>query len=146
MKGYVMLELATVMLALFVLWKFFALVYTHHQRLIFGWIPWNAKTRSSCYVYFWQDADNRRQIKIGRTNDPAKRLKTFQTAQAENIRLIAVFRCINDRAAEKMLHDRFDRERIRRNGEWFRFTPRVRLMAAVLCDDDLKYHIMKKLE
>ena len=68
------------------------------------------------YIYFIQSV-NGGNIKIGYSNNPQKRLATFQTAQAD--RLVILGLMPGDIRYEKQLHRQFAKYRIRGDGEWF---------------------------
>lgn len=74
------------------------------------------------YVYF---ISNERQsvVKIGVANKPLRRLKTFQTANHEELRILRVIKVPNRDIAfqlESALHKKFKKYHVR--GEWFRLT------------------------
>lgn len=68
------------------------------------------------YLYFIQSYKNG-AIKIGRSNDPFKRLKQLQTGNQEKLHL--VFYIENMGEKEKYLHNYLKEFRI--NGEWFKY-------------------------
>lgn len=71
--------------------------------------------RYASWVYFiGQDADG--PIKIGVSEDPAKRLYELQVACAETLTLLGLVH--GDETVEKTLHGAFAPDHIR--GEWFR--------------------------
>lgn len=74
------------------------------------------------YVYF---ISNERQsvVKIGVANKPLRRLKTFQTANHEKLKILKVIKVANRETAfqlESALHHKFKKYHIR--GEWFNLT------------------------
>lgn len=71
------------------------------------------------FIYVWKDKEDDRYYKIGRTNNPYRRLKTFQTAQPKPIEVVGVLAVKNDEKAEKIIHEKFANIRVRDNGEWF---------------------------
>lgn len=79
----------------------------------------NPSKRHSNFIYVWKDKEDNRYYKIGRTNNPYKRLKTFQTAQPKPIEVVAVAAVKNDEKAESFIHKKFANIRVRDNGEWF---------------------------
>lgn len=83
-----------------------------------GYVP-NPGKRHSNFIYVWKDKEDDRYYKIGRTNNPYRRLKTFQTAQPKPIEVVAVLAVKNDEKAEKIIHEKFANIRVRDNGEWF---------------------------
>ncbi len=56
-------------------------------------------------------------VKIGRADDPEDRMRTLQTGQAEELRIIRIVDTPYD--CEGAFHERFAEHRLR--GEWFRF-------------------------
>lgn len=87
------------------------------------------------YVYYIQDG-KRGNYKIGYTNDPHKRLKTLQTANAHVLRLLAYIKYPNKRAAlnaEKIEHKRYSYWQMK--GEWFHKTIKLRKNLFKLCFD-----------
>lgn len=79
----------------------------------------NPGKRHSNFIYVWKDKEDDRYYKIGRTNNPHRRLKTFQTAQPKPIEVVAVVAVKNDEKAENIIHEKFANIRVRDNGEWF---------------------------
>jgi hypothetical protein len=74
------------------------------------------------YVYLiW--AEGTSHYKIGRTNNPAKRLKALQTGVSGNLQLIACVEYPNPASTETLLHRKFNG--FRHGGEWFNFHPFV---------------------
>lgn len=69
------------------------------------------------YVYVIQDVTNTRYFKIGRTNNPARRLNHFDVILPVDIHVVAVLPCDNMVTLETWLHRRFADKRQR--GEWF---------------------------
>lgn len=82
-------------------------------------IEWNNKEPNyqpsrSGYVYLVEQGEF---IKIGFATNPFKRMRALQTANPNGISFLF---CIQaDMALEKQLHQKYDRFRIRSNGEWF---------------------------
>ena len=77
------------------------------------------------YVYFISTT-RKNVVKIGIANNPKKRLKTFQTANYEELIILRVIKVENRALAFKLetaLHQKFKRYHIR--GEWFKLTPTV---------------------
>ena len=77
------------------------------------------------YVYF---ISNKRKnvVKIGVASNPDKRLKTFQTANHEELIILRRIRLKNPTEAfnfESVLHKKFRKYHIR--GEWFKLTSTV---------------------
>ena len=62
-------------------------------------------------------------IKLGRAEDPVKRLRHLQTSHHERLKLLACEPADNDEDAEKAVHQHLSVFRIR--GEWFRPTRQV---------------------
>lgn len=71
-------------------------------------------------IYFIQTADNR-FIKIGKADDPAKRIASIQTSLPQRIKLIATIPGGHEQ--EKALHHRF--ASLRTRGEWFHAAPQI---------------------
>jgi len=65
-------------------------------------------------TYLIQD-DNTKFLKIGKSQDPVKRLSQLQTGSSSTLTLLGVL----DGDCEKELHENFKRCRIRINHEWF---------------------------
>ena len=77
------------------------------------------------YVYFIS-TKRKKVVKIGIANNPDKRLKTFQTANYEELVILRVIKVSNRDLAFKLetaLHQKFKKYHIR--GEWFKLTPTV---------------------
>jgi len=75
------------------------------------------------YLYFISTT-RKNVVKIGIANNPKKRLKTFQTANYEELIILRVIKVENRALAFKLetaLHQKFKRYHIR--GEWFKLTP-----------------------
>jgi hypothetical protein len=80
----------------------------------------HAASRSWGLVYAIQVGDDG-PVKIGRSDNPAQRLRTLQTASAEPLRGLAAWpECF---ASEDLMHEEFAHVRIR--GEWFRPVPEL---------------------
>lgn len=69
------------------------------------------------YVYILQDIDVSGFCKIGKTNNPAKRLYDFGVKLPFRVQLIHIIQTDNMALLESILHRRYIRKRIR--GEWF---------------------------
>ena len=77
------------------------------------------------YLYFISTT-RKKVVKIGIANNPNKRLKTFQTANHEELIILRVIKVENRALAFKLetaLHQKFKKYHIR--GEWFKLTPTV---------------------
>lgn len=72
--------------------------------------------RDAQHVYFFQRGEGG-PIKIGATNDLARRFKELQTGCAEPLLVLGVA-ILGGRSMERRLHDLFADDRL--NGEWFR--------------------------
>lgn len=71
------------------------------------------------YVYFMLTRQPKR-IKIGKSNNPVKRMNALQTGCPTKITLIGAIKCKDDNHAmkvEKSFHEFFNDKR--KNGEWF---------------------------
>jgi hypothetical protein len=71
-----------------------------------------------CYIYFARSGDT---VKIGRSVDPAQRLRALQLTHAGELELLAAVAA--HVALEGALHKRFAHLRTRPTGEWFRLEP-----------------------
>jgi hypothetical protein len=71
------------------------------------------------WIYFVQSGGPDGPVKIGRANDPARRLRELRTAHWEPLRLVAVLRAHPDE--ERHYHAEFAHANI--VGEWFDATP-----------------------
>ncbi len=60
------------------------------------------------------------KLKIGRSKNPFQRVKTIQTANAEECRVLLAIDLDNAEAVEAILHERLSYAR--REGEWFEVT------------------------
>lgn len=79
-----------------------------------------ARHRSRTWLYAIQ-AGHSGPIKLGLAKNPAERLKTLQTANADTLRPLGAWAVFADE--EKLLHAEFDHARLR--GEWFRPEPEL---------------------
>ena len=72
------------------------------------------------YVYFVQ-ASHTKLIKIGRTNDVYKRIRSLRTVVPDNVKLLG---CVQEQTyTESSIHKMFATER--EHGEWFRPSQRI---------------------
>lgn len=72
-------------------------------------------------IYYISDGEH---VKIGFTGaDPYKRMKQLQTGHPKNLTLLAHHP--GSKLTESQLHQRFSSARVRKNGEWFRLTPKL---------------------
>ena len=69
------------------------------------------------YVYIIQDIDITGYVKIGRTNNPYRRLHRFETIMPVELGVIHIIPCQNEVQAESELHRYYAMKRKR--GEWF---------------------------
>jgi hypothetical protein len=74
---------------------------------------------SEDHLYFATDGMNR--VKIGRSNNPWKRIKTMNTGNASDVQLLCVVK--NKGCLEKNFHSCFSKLNITR--EWFSYTSRI---------------------
>lgn len=65
-------------------------------------------------VYFITDGEF---IKIGKSENPIERMRTMQTGNARELKMLAIYQCY-DEELEGYIHKRFSHDRVR--GEWFR--------------------------
>ena len=70
------------------------------------------------HLYIIQ-SDKTGAIKIGRSKNPENRLKQLQTGSPYKLKLLLVVEGRGD--LEKRLHQKLDKWKQRRNGEWFEF-------------------------
>lgn len=71
------------------------------------------------YVYFIRSG-KKGDIKIGKSNNPEKRMAELQTGNPKKLRLIASIHCKSEQEAfslEKKIHQLFRKRRL--HGEWF---------------------------
>jgi hypothetical protein len=99
----------------------------------------------SSYIYFWQSVKDPLSVKIGRTNNLIRRMDTFQTAQAEPIRLLCAIEVKDNRYSEKWLHDCFENSRVRRDGEWFYLTPKLAILMWAIRDSELTERVRRHI-
>ena len=85
-----------------------AVVVKRLPRSLDGW----------CYVYIAQAGA---VVKIGRSIDPAQRIRELQTTHPEELVLVAAV--ATHAALEAVIHERFQHLRTREAGEWFRLEP-----------------------
>lgn len=83
----------------------------------------DARTKGACLartpqVYFIKQAGTG-HIKIGTSNEPARRLKELQTASSEPLELLGVIDGGQD--TEKALHRKFSS--FKKSGEWYKSSP-----------------------
>jgi hypothetical protein len=81
-------------------------------------------------VYFFPERDKENPaIKIGYSVNPIKRLKQLQTGHPTKIGCEGWWLLGTENQAvitERILHEMFKKERIRKNGEWFNYTQNIR--------------------
>lgn len=97
------------------------------------------------YVYFWRNAEDRRYVKIGRTNNPYKRINTFGTAQPRPPKVLAVIAVKNAVEAEKLIHRLFAPLRVSPDREWFYWTPTLCLYFNLLRDKQLTDSVQRRI-
>ncbi|HEY9768560.1 MAG TPA: GIY-YIG nuclease family protein [Coleofasciculaceae cyanobacterium] len=77
------------------------------------------------YVYFIHSEESN-TIKIGRAKNVEKRLKSLQTANPYELKIIKMFKVKGGKAAQELehdLHQKFDHLRL--SGEWFKAEPKL---------------------
>lgn len=83
------------------------------------------------YVYFFPERDKEDPaIKIGYSKNPIKRLKQLQTGHPTKIGCEGWFECLSEDEAhteEHVLHHAFRKDRIRPNGEWFKYSDAIKM-------------------
>lgn len=77
--------------------------------------------RSGSYIYFILDGD-RGAVKIGRSRNPQKRFKAFQTAHSTQLEIVGLID--GGSIIEWLIHSNFRSHRI--SGEWFAYNDFVR--------------------
>lgn len=70
------------------------------------------------YIYVIKDASASGYYKIGRTNDPRRRIGRFEIILPFTIHVMFIIPCEDDKSLELALHHRFAKQRV--NGEWFK--------------------------
>lgn len=85
---------------------------------------------------------NSNYLKIGKSRNPTKRLKSLQTGSSKRLTLEACFRTIDDHIAEKKLHKYFAEKKS--HGEWFVVT--VAEVIQAITQLDLLYRNEKQIE
>lgn len=81
-------------------------------------------TSSLClYIIGFEDPQFHGTVKIGVTKDIKKRLGTLQTGCPWRLEVKAMVYRPDSFQYENWLHEHFDRERMRPDGEWFDFGP-----------------------
>lgn len=82
------------------------------------------------YVYFFPERNKEDPaIKIGYSKHPIKRLKQLQTGHPTKIGSEGWLELNNELDAqfyEYSLHQSFNKERIRKNGEWFKYNEKIK--------------------
>ena len=82
------------------------------------------------YIYFFPERGKENAaIKIGYSKDPVKRIKQLQTGHPTKIGSEGWILAGTEKDAKRMeqvFHAMFGKERIRENGEWFKYTDRIR--------------------
>jgi len=101
---------------------------------IVHWLGWNPFGQSQIgdkgYIYFIQRITGG-PIKIGYSNNPQKRLATFQTSHHERLVILG---CVHgDIPYERHLHRQFAGYRIRSDGEWFQDCREIRMFISQNC-------------
>lgn len=72
------------------------------------------------YIYFIQDIDHTKNIKIGRSKDVDKRFLQFNTPIPFNIQIMHRIKCSDYISAENFFHKFFENKRVK--GEWFKLS------------------------
>lgn len=96
---------------------------------------------SEFYIYFFPERGKEQPaIKIGYSKHPIKRLKQLQTGHPTKIGCEGWYLCENEDQAfiiEHKLHKRFEKDRIRKNGEWFNYSNAIKEFIESLLKDKL---------
>ena len=91
---------------------------------------------SDGFVYFIQEEETGR-IKIGFSEKhPKGRLKDFQTGNSNKLTLVGYIE--GTYKDESNLHKEFSKERIRKDNEWFEFSPRLKERIKELLEESLE--------
>ena len=69
------------------------------------------------FVYVINTKENPQTVKIGSSMDPMSRKASLQTGNADQLCLVATYRCSDHEALEKALYSLLNQ--FRKNGEWF---------------------------
>ena len=75
------------------------------------------------YIYIIRDLEKKNVYKIGISNEPQKRIKNLQTGNSNKIKIIfelKVFKNINSRQVEKVIHEYLKEKNMWVFGEWFK--------------------------
>lgn len=93
------------------------------------------------YIYFFPERGKEESaIKIGYSKHPLKRLKQLQTGHPTKIGSEGWIEAGTEKDAqniEKAYHVLFAKERIRENGEWFKYTNKIKSFVEKLMKDKL---------
>lgn len=92
------------------------------KRQVRSEVGWTKASRGKRvgYIYFFRGASEPFwMVKIGRTNNPVRRLKAHRTANPHGILVLAVFKTKDDVKAERILHETFAGSRMNPRNEWF---------------------------
>lgn len=91
------------------------------------------------YIYFFPERDKENPaIKIGYSKHPQKRIKQLQTGHPTKIGCEGWIEVDSEDSAQQLeakYHATFIKERIRKNGEWFRYTENIKVFL-----DQLRTH------
>lgn len=110
-----------------------------------GWVK-RTSWRNPGYIYFFCGLHEPfYKIKMGRTNNPFRRLKTHRTSKAHGVRIIALFQVKDDVKAEATLRKFFVGSRIRGDGEWYYLTLGMWLVIQMLIDRKLTWRVQSWL-
>lgn len=72
------------------------------------------------YVYVIKDASASGYYKIGRTNNPSRRIGRFEVILPFTIHIMVIFQCTDAPLLEKALHLKYANKRV--SGEWFKLS------------------------
>jgi hypothetical protein len=82
------------------------------------------------YIYFFPERETENPaVKVGYSKHPVKRLKQLQTGHSKRIGSEGWIEAGTEKDAKRMetvYHAIFDKERIRDNGEWFKYSDRMK--------------------
>jgi T5orf172 domain len=97
------------------------------------------------YVYFIKAGiKDSVRIKIGSSKDPQARLKSLQTGNPDQLKLIGTIKCKSSAHAlhiEKLAHAKFYKQR--RKGEWFRLSEKHIMELEMMIENAAKEDILQ---
>lgn len=97
-----------------------------------------AKAKPGTHLYIVQDESGR--VKIGRSTDPRRRIRGFQTASGHKMTLLLI---LHDQGGEELAFHRALASH-RGIGEWFRDTPEFRQTLSALAGRSIRFQETRK--